>query len=81
LNFFQWAIKNKIIDYIEEHYDEIEKDMNLRNSTSKNKENIISTLTTTSDNKTKTRKKRQEISLSATKSIKKEDIEITVSFH
>jgi hypothetical protein len=82
LNFFQWAIKNKIIDYIEEHYDEIEKDMNLRNSTSKNKENLISSSTlSTSENKTKTRKKRQELSLSATKSIKKEDIEITVSFH
>jgi len=28
LNFFRWAIKNKIIDYIENHIDEIEKDMN-----------------------------------------------------
>lgn len=73
LNFFYWAIKNKIIDYIEEHYEEIEKDMNSRNSTSKNKENGT-------DN-TKTRKKRQELSLSATKTIKKEDIEIVVSFN
>ena len=80
LNFFQWAIKNKIVDYIETNYDEIEKDMNLRNSTSKNKDKeglgfLINT------EKSKTRKKRQELSLSATKSIKKEDVEITVSFN
>jgi hypothetical protein len=80
LNFFQWAIKNKIIDYIESNYDEIEKDMNLRNSTSKNKDKeglgfLINT------EKSKTRKKRQELSLSATKSIKKEDVEIIVSFN
>jgi hypothetical protein len=71
LNFFKWAIENKVIDYIEENYIEIEKDMNNRNSTSKRKEII--------DN-TKTRKKREELSVSATKSIKKEDIEIVVTF-
>jgi hypothetical protein len=74
LNFFKWALENKVIDYIEEHYDEIEKDMNNRNSTSKRKEQIL-------DNNTKTRKKREELSVSATKSIKKEDIEIVVQFH
>ena len=73
LNFFKWAIENKVIDYIEENYDDIEKDMNSRNSTSKRKEAII-------DN-TKTRKKREELSISATKSIKKEEVEIVVQFH
>jgi hypothetical protein len=72
LNFFKWAIENKVIDYIYEHYDEIEKDMNCRNSTSKRKETV--------DNK-KTRKKREELSISATKSIKKEEVEIVVKFH
>lgn len=80
LNFFQWAIKNKVIDYIETHYDEIEKDMNLRNSTSKNKSDINNMLSSCLE-KSKTRKKRQELSLSATKTIKKEEVEITVSFH
>ena len=28
LNFFKWALENKIIAFILEHYDEIEKDMN-----------------------------------------------------
>lgn len=73
LNFFKWALENKVINYIEENYADIEKDMNNRNSTSKRKENSI-------DNG-KTRKKREELSISATKSIKKEDIEILVTFH
>lgn len=73
LNFFKWAIENKVIDYIEENYDTIEKDMNNRNSTSKRKETLV-------DN-SKTRKKREELSVSATKSIKKEDVEIVVKFH
>jgi len=73
LNFFKWAIENKVIEYIEENYDTIEKDMNNRNSTSKRKETIT-------DN-SKTRKKREELSISATKSIKKEDVEIVVQFN
>ena len=32
LNFFKWAIENKVIDYINNHYKEIDTDMNLRNS-------------------------------------------------
>jgi hypothetical protein len=47
--------------------------MNTRNSTSKRKEGLI-------DN-AKTRKKREELSISATKSIKKEEVEIVVKFH
>lgn len=73
LNFFKWAIENKVINYIEENYETIEKDMNCRNSTSKRKE-------LTNEN-AKTRKKREELSISATKSIKKEEVEIVVQFH
>lgn len=73
LNFFKWAIENKVIDFIEENYETIEKDMNTRNSTSKRKELKL-------DN-TKTRKKREELSISATKSIKKEEVEIVVQFN
>ena len=73
LNFFKWALENKVVDYIEENYETIEKDMNNRNSTSKRKEVIT-------DN-SKTRKKREELSISATKSIKKEKVEIVVNFH
>jgi hypothetical protein len=73
LNFFKWAIENQVINYIEENYDTIEKDMNNRNSTSKRKETVT-------DN-SKTRKKREELSVSATKSIKKEEVEIVVKFN
>ena len=71
LNFFKWALENHVVDYIEQNYANIEKDMNNRNSTSKNK---------ALDNKNKTRKKREELSVSATKSIKKEKVEIVVKF-
>ena len=74
LNFFKWAFSNNVIDYIEEHYEEIEKDMNSRNSTSKRK-NIIGS------NNQKTRKKREELSISASKAIKKEDVEIVINFN
>lgn len=78
LNFFKWALENKVIDFIEEqsNYEMIEKDMNNRNSTSKRKES----LTLVVDN-SKTRKKREELSVSATKSIKKEKVEIVLEFH
>ena len=71
LNFFKWALENKILDYIRENLDDIEKDMNKRNSTAKNKH---------VKKKTKTRKKRQELSCSATKSIRKEEVKIVVKF-
>jgi len=71
LNFFKWALENNILNYITEHLDDIEKDMNKRNSTAKNRIN---------KKKTKTRKKRQELSCSATKSIRKEEVKIIVKF-
>jgi hypothetical protein len=74
LNFFKWTLENNIIKYIEENYEEIENDMNNRNSTSKRKE-------LKSDPSNKSRKKREELSVSATKSIKKEQVEIIVKFN
>lgn len=71
LNFFKWILENKILDYIRLHYNEINNDMNKRNSTTKNRKVKV---------KSKTRKTREELSVSASKSIKKENIEIVVSF-
>ena len=83
LNFFKWAIDNEIIEYIKKNYDDIEADMNTRNSTSKNR-STVSTDTDdsieNSDNNTKTRKKREELSVSACKCIKKETVKIIVNF-
>ena len=94
LNFFKWAIENKIVDFIETNYLSIEDDMNFRNSTSKRKHtpttasstdseiSSSSSITTTSSNEnTKTRKKREELSESACKCIKKESINIIVKFN
>ena len=73
LNFFKWAFENNVIDYIESNYAVIEKDMNSRNSTSKRK--------LATDSNTKTRKKREELSISAAKTIKKEEVEIVIKFN
>ena len=84
LNFFKWAIENLIINFIEENYKDIESDMNIRNNTFKVKEVIDNecdkTLSKDSSEKTKTRKKREELSISACKCIKKEDVQIIIKF-
>ena len=80
LNFFKWALENKVIDYIEANYESIERDMNVRNSSSSAKRKDAHGSGSNNDN-SKTRKKREELSISATKSIKKEKVEIVVQFH
>jgi len=72
LNFFKWAIENKIIDYIEKNYIDIEFDMNSNNSISKSKKH--------NDSLGKTRKRREELSISAAKCMKKEKVDIVVKF-
>lgn len=78
LNFFKWAIENKIVDYIQENYSTIEMDMNSRNSTSKKNQTMDSISSESVDGKT--RKKREELSISACKCIKKENVKIVVKF-
>jgi len=82
LNFFKWAIENKIIDYIQDNYSNIESDMNTRNTTSKKNQslNSIDSIDTAESNNGKTRKKREELSISACKCIKKENVKIVVKF-
>lgn len=103
LNFFKWAIENNVIDYIENNYTDIERDMNIRNSTSKrkpvksaasssstessfsssfssNNESVTSDDSMGSETKNKTRKKREELSISACKCIKKESVKVVVRF-
>jgi hypothetical protein len=89
LNFFKWAIENKIIEYIEENYEMIERDMDSRNSISRRNtsmkkidsdENEYHVYEKENDN-AKTRKKRQELSVFACKCIKKETVKIVVKFN
>ena len=70
LNFFAWAIEDDVIDYLFEHRDDIHADMETRMSTTDKK-------TTATEH---TRKKRHELSHSATKSLKKHEVKIVVSF-
>lgn len=94
LNFFKWAILNKVIDYIVDNYEIITNDMTTR-LTMKNKhtktEDSISTISTISTdesthssscktNNTKTRKKREELSVSACLSIRKEFVPVKITF-
>tara|TARA_B100000768_G_C11232045_1_gene355518 strand:- start:536 stop:1141 length:606 start_codon:yes stop_codon:yes gene_type:complete len=90
LNFFKWALENSVIQYIEENYKIIDEDMNTRNSTTKSKkfsinstssdETVSSSDTTITNNFNKTRKKREELSFNASKGVKKETMEIVLSF-
>ena len=81
LNFFKWAIENKIVDFIETNYADIENDMNHRNSTSKRRSPSDTDSDSVSVDNTKTRKKREELSVSACKCIKKETVKIIVKFN
>lgn len=105
LNFFKWALENKVIEYIDKNYKEIDIDMNLRNSYAKKKlynssissnsshasnssnssyvsissDNTCDSNITTNNNNVSTnnnnkitRKKREELSINISKSIKKE---------
>lgn len=100
LNFFKWAIENRILDYIEANYEDVEKDMNSRNSSSRRNtasddsgSSRRNTTSSTESSETgsedaatppktdgKTRKRRQELSTTASKCIKKEMVKMVVEF-
>ena len=65
LNFFRWAIENNILKYVNSSLEEIEDDMN--NSI---KKHYIQ----------KKNKKRTQLSISATKQVRKHDVKIIVRF-
>ena len=69
LHFFKWAILNKVLDYIVQHFDAIEKDMASRLNTAKKRHVLTDG---------KTRKKREELSVNACRSIRKEFCPIDV---
>ena len=71
LNFFRWALENGIIDFIKDNFKSINNDMNKRNCTTKNRKKKVKN----------TRKKREELSVSASKTVKREHIEIVVKFN
>jgi len=65
LSFFEWAIQDDVLDYLEEHYDEVQKDMDE---------------CSTSIQPSEGRRKRHELSRSATKTVCRHDVCVSVSF-
>ena len=69
LNFFKWAIDNMVIDYIKQHIEEIEEDMNQSyNEIKKIKKDK------------NVRKQRQELSKSASRGLSRNNVQIVLSF-
>lgn len=68
LCFFRWCFQNGIIDYVEKHLSEIEADM--KNSL-KPKQN---------PDRNRNEKKRQQLSVSAARSVTKRNVKYTITF-
>lgn len=79
LNFFKWAIQKGIIKYIEKNLADIEADMN--ESIRLVYKSDPSTTSTTKPAEDKVRRKRQELSISATKSVCKHEVKIIIDFN
>jgi len=66
LSFFEWAIQDDVLDYLDAHFDDIQKDMD-----------ECSTTLQQADGE---RRKRHELSRSATKTVCRHDVRVSVSF-
>ena len=90
LNFFRWAIENNIINYIGTNLEIIEIDMNNSLKIDISGPSSESSTGSSSGSSTETiekkelldkkRKKRHELSISASKSVSKHNVKITVEF-
>ena len=96
LNFFKWAIENNVLDYIEDHIDTIETDMNKNikreeDKVKKSKKKEMKKNDTDSainleeldlnETKRKKRRKRRELSTSANNSLNRHNFSITLEFN
>jgi hypothetical protein len=79
LNFFRWAIEHHVLDYINDNLEIIEADMNnsLKIEGGTSGKILDETL---KEKQEKKRKKRHELSISASKSVSKHNVKITVEF-
>ena len=73
LNFFRWTITNSVLHYINKHLDVIENDMNTCYK-------AIYNIEKPKNSGKYSRRKRQELSISATKKLSKSNVKIFVSF-
>ena len=94
LNFFRWAFENRLIDYIQENYDEIQEDritcQKRNNSTQSSMSTVSSeastltvasseTLRTVGSNKTQRRQRSKQIP-AATQQVMRHDVCIQIQF-
>jgi hypothetical protein len=83
LNFFKWALETKIIDYINENINDIDTDMN-KNIKTHNKSKTIDKTNKINGSESSIkseRRKRRELSVSATKTLNKHKYNITLDFN
>lgn len=66
LSFFEWAISDEVLDYLMQHREEVHADMEARLHEEKEED--------------KPKKKRHELSRSATKSLARHDVTVKVRF-
>ncbi len=71
LNFFRWAIENKIVKYIGKNLEDVETDMN---------DSIRFLYKKPKTESPQHRRKRKELSVSATKTVNKHNVKIVVKF-
>ena len=81
LNFFKWALEYDIIKYIEDNYNDIDSDMNFRNTNKLKNTSLSSNSSIESNDNNKTRKKREELSINPSRSIKKETLEVVIKLN
>jgi hypothetical protein len=81
LNFFRWAIDKNIIEYIKNHLKEIEIDMNtnIRKHIPSDKKKLSKGVNHLTDSKS-LKRKRRELSMCATKTVNRHNVNITLSF-
>lgn len=70
LNFFEWAIQDEVLDYLDAHYEAIHADMDACSTEIRVK----------TDEDGGVRRKRHELSRSATKSVCHHDVRVSVKF-
>lgn len=74
LNFFRWAISNKIIDYVEQNYNEIAKEMNVSNKEDKRRKKDKQKL------KQIAHESKNKVHIRVNKQIEQNDVKIILSF-
>jgi hypothetical protein len=78
LNFFRWAIEHHVLDYINDNLEIVEVDMNNSLKIEVSGGKVLNE--TIQEKQEKKRKKRHELSISASKSVSKHNVKITVEF-